>query len=63
MLKDKRFKDGRRLSTLTRVTGTKDDDCRRLLIELKARGLTLANDVGEPCEGWALIKNKPIDEK
>jgi hypothetical protein len=63
MLEDTRFKDGRRLSSLSRVTGTSEDECRRLLIEIEARGLTLKDDYGVDIEGWALIKYKPLDEK
>jgi hypothetical protein len=38
-------------------TGTSADECRRLLIEIEARGILLAGDK----EGWALIKNKPLN--
>jgi hypothetical protein len=58
MLQDGRFNDGRSLDTLCRVTGTTLDECRRLLIEVGARGVTLAGDN----EGWALITRKPLDE-
>jgi hypothetical protein len=39
------------------VTGTDADECRRLLIQVNARGVILAG--GE--EGWALIARKPLD--
>ena len=49
----------RSLKNLTRVTGTKEEECRTLLIELKARGVRMTGGV----EGWALIKRFPLDEK
>lgn len=58
MLEDPRFKDGRFLETLRRVTGTSEEECRRLLIEIEARGVILADGK----EGWALITRKPLDE-
>jgi hypothetical protein len=58
MLEDTRFADGRSLETLSRVTGTSLDECRRLLIEIAARGITLAGNK----EGWALIRRKPLNE-
>ena len=61
LLNDERFKDGRKLTTLTLYTGTSNDECRRLLIEIKARGIMLKSD-NEEIEGWALIKNKPLDD-
>jgi hypothetical protein len=57
MLNDTRFQDGRTIETLSRVTGTTQEECRRLLIEVGARGVTLAGDK----EGWALISRKPLD--
>ena len=57
-LDDPRFPDGRTLDTLSRVTGTRPEECRRLLIEIGARGIRLANDA----EGWVLISKKPIEE-
>jgi hypothetical protein len=57
MLDDDRFPDGRTIQTLSRVTGTSEEECRRLLIEIGARGVTLADDK----EGWALISRKPLD--
>lgn len=59
MLEDSRFQDGRFIETLCRVTGTMPEECRRLLIEIGARGVTLKNDK----EGWALISKKPLDEQ
>ena len=58
MLEDQRFADGRYLETLSRVSGTSPEECRRLLIEIGARGVTLTGDR----EGWALISRKPLDE-
>ncbi|WP_441004007.1 hypothetical protein [Pseudocolwellia agarivorans] len=56
MLSDTRFQDGRTLETLSKVTGSQPDECRRLLIEIKARGFTLADGR----EGWVYIKNRPL---
>ena len=50
LLQDSRFKSGRTLVTLSLVTGTTDEECRRLLIEIGARGILLKNKV----EGWTL---------
>ncbi len=58
MLEDPRFPDGRTLETLARTTGTAPEECRRLLVEISARGLLLKGDV----EGWALISRKPLVE-
>jgi len=58
MLEDPRFNDGRTLETLSQVTGTSKEECRRLLIEIEARGVKLADGK----EGWALITKKPLDE-
>ena len=63
MLNDNRFPNGRRLSTLSRVTGTNYEDCRNLLIELDARGITLKDDFDNEIEGWVLIKNRPLNEE
>lgn len=41
MLNNPEFKEGRSLETLSKVTGAEPEDCRRLLIELGARGFTL----------------------
>ena len=59
MLEDIRFSDGRSIEMLCRVTGTSHEECRRLLIEIGARGVTLKDDK----EGWALISRKPLDEQ
>jgi len=59
MLEDPRYEDGRYLETLCRVTGTSSEECRRLLIEIGARGVTLSGNK----EGWALISRKPLDEQ
>ena len=39
MLEDNRFPDGRSLERLTIVTGMEPEECRRLLIEISARGV------------------------
>lgn len=46
----------RSLDRLKHVTGTSDDECRRLLIASKARGVIM--DGG--AEGWALISRYPL---
>ena len=56
LLEDERWRDGRTLERLAFVTGTSEEKCRQLLVEIHARGVTLADDR----EGWALIKYKPI---
>jgi hypothetical protein len=58
MLEDQRFQDGRTIETLALVTGTTPKECRRLLIEIDARGVSLKDGR----EGWALISRKPLDE-
>lgn len=58
MLDNPTFKDGRSLETLSKVTGSNPEDCRRLLVELKARGFTMADER----EGWTYIKNRPLTE-
>lgn len=50
MLLDEKFKV-RSLETLTRATGTSDEECRRLLREIGARGVTLKSGR----EGWKLL--------
>jgi hypothetical protein len=57
LLDDERYPDGRSLKRLCVVTGTAAEECRRLLIQVNARGVILAG--GE--EGWALIARKPLD--
>ena len=59
MLKDDSWPDGRTLEMLSRVTGTPPEECRRLLIEIDARGIRLKGNV----EGWALIEKKPLTEE
>ena len=59
LLEDPEFDDGRTLETLSRVTGTTDEECRRLLIEIGARGVKLKSGV----EGWVLISRKPLDQQ
>ena len=59
MLEDKSFPQGcRYLETLCLVTGTSPEECRRLLIEIEARGVVLPKG-----EGWALISRKPLAEQ
>lgn len=59
MLDNTRFQEGRSLETLSKVTGATPEECRRLLIEIKARGFTLSDGR----EGWTYIKNRPIKEQ
>ncbi len=59
MLSDQSYKDGRSLKTLTKVTGSQDDECRRLLIEIKARGFSLSDGR----EGWVYIKKRPLSDQ
>ena len=50
-----------RIRTFTRlrhVTGTSDEDCRRLLIEIGARGVIMRDGV----EGWALIERYDFNQ-
>ena len=56
MLEDPKF-EIRSITQLSRVTGTTDEECRRLLIEIGARGVKMA--AGD--EGWALIERFPLD--
>jgi len=48
----------RSIETLSRASGTNPEECRRLLIEIKARGIRLRGNK----EGWVLIKNKPLEQ-
>ena len=48
----------RSLERLRLVTGTTDQECRRLLIELNARGVKMK----EGKEGWALIDRYGFEE-
>lgn len=59
LLKDSTYQDGRKLETLSMVTGTTFEECRRLLVEVGARGVKLSGNV----EGWVLIEKKPIIEE
>lgn len=61
LLDDRRFPDGRYLDTLRVVTGTSAEECRRLLIEVDARGVILEGR--DQRELWALIKNKPLNTR
>lgn len=49
-LLSERFRQGRSLKRLTRATGTTPHDCRRLLSEIGAEGITLKDG----SEGWRL---------
>lgn len=62
MLDDERFPDGRYLDTLGVVSGTSPAECRTLLIQIGARGVTLSPRDGST-EGWALISRKPLDQQ
>lgn len=55
LLEDPACQDGRDLETLCLYTGTSPEECRRLLIEIGARGTRL--DQGE---GWVLVSRKPF---
>jgi hypothetical protein len=57
LLEEDRF-EWRYLSTLSRATGTTEEECRRLLIEIGARG-----SLSEGPEMWALISRKPLGEQ
>jgi hypothetical protein len=57
MLEDTTF-EIRSLAQLHRVTGMTPEDCRLLLIELGARGVTMEG--GQ--EGWALIDRYGLDK-
>jgi gas vesicle protein len=56
MLKDSKFPNGRTIETLSKVTGTEKTECRRLLIEIGARGTLLKDEK----EGWTF---KPITDE
>jgi hypothetical protein len=63
LLNDPKFPEGRYLDTLCMYTGSPPEECRRLLIEIEARGIRLQGRKGpEKEEGWALIKNMPLDQ-
>jgi hypothetical protein len=59
MLNNQEFKEGRSLETLSKVTGSSHEECRRLLIELGARGFTLTDGR----EGWTYIANRPLNKQ
>lgn len=59
MLDNTGFKEGRSLDTLSKVTGAAPEECRRLLIEIGARGFTLKDNR----EGWTYIANRPLDQQ
>jgi len=48
----------RSIETLCRASGTEPEECRRLLIEIQARGIRLKGNR----EGWVLIKNRPLEQ-
>lgn len=55
MLKDERFPNGRSFKRLMRATGMTPDECRRLLAEVGAKGVTLKDG----SEGWRLSRELP----
>ena len=59
LLNDERFPQGRLLETMQIVTGTSEEECRRLLIECEARGVILRGSGRK--EVWALLKNMPLE--
>jgi hypothetical protein len=58
MLEDPKF-EMRSLAQLSRVSGTTEEHCRRLLIEIGARGVTMAGER----EAWALIERFPLNRE
>jgi hypothetical protein len=56
MLDNAAIGQGRSFETLKRVTGTPDDELRRLLVELGARGFTRSDGK----EGWIYAKDRPL---
>ena len=48
----------RSIETLCRASGTSEEECRRLLVEIEARGIRLKGNR----EGWVLISNKPLEQ-
>lgn len=56
MLDNSSFDEGRSLSTLSKVVGATREECRRLLIEIGARGFTLKDGR----EGWTYIHRRPL---
>jgi len=59
MLDNAIVEKGRSFKTLKRVTGTPDDDLRRLLVELGARGFT--REDGE--EAWIYREKRPLEKQ
>jgi hypothetical protein len=57
LLADDAF-EWRTLRTLARASGTEPEECRRLLIEIGARGST-----GDDEELWGLLQRHPISER
>lgn len=57
MLRDPKHRI-RTLDMLKHVTGTSEEECRRLLIEIGARGVLMTGQR----EGWALIERYPLEE-
>ena len=57
LLENPQFSNGRTIETLSQVTGTDKTECRRLLIEIGARGIHLKE---RKKEGWTF---KPITEE
>lgn len=51
-------RDWRKLSTLSRVIGADDDETKRLLIAINARGSELPKNDNE--EAWGLISKHPL---
>lgn len=50
---------GRSFATLKRVTGTSDDELRRLLVEMGARGFSRPN--GD--EAWVYKRHRPLEQQ
>ena len=59
LLNDPKYPKGRTISTLSMVTGMTYEECRRLLVEINARGIKLKGGI----EGWGLIEKNPINEE
>lgn len=51
--------DWRSLRVLSRATGSTDEECKRLLIEIGARGSTAEGEE----ESWGLISKNPFNER
>jgi hypothetical protein len=59
MLQNAAEGQGRSFETLKRVTGTPDDDLRRLLVELGARGFTRPDGK----EAWIFKYQRPLEKQ